>query len=177
MNKALLATLVSVVMVSGAGCGRSGNVESRGTDASGPVVWRPSPGHRSACSLTTHQTGNATVVVDWVDVLQLNGTQYIAGLDGDIPAIPADQLGPVLGRVSCKLSALTFSTKPGPLVDGDAAFIDVGTAVHAVHGYSPACRVAARIAGENRVYLAHADDRGVSKALPCATAAGTHQSR
>jgi hypothetical protein len=42
--------------------------------------------------------------------------------------------------------------------------------VHAIRGYEPFCRVAVRIAGENRVYLAHSDLAGVSRAVPCAKA-------
>ena len=110
------------------------------------------------------------MMVDWVDFVQLDGTQYVAGVDGRVPAIASNELGPVVGRVVCELSVLKFGSEPGPAVDGDAAFIKVGTEVHAVRGYATSCRVAAHIAGVNRVYLAHGDLAGVSRAVPCAKA-------
>ena len=109
-------------------------------------------------------------MVDWVDFVQLDGTQYIAGVDGKVPVIASNQLGPVVGRVACELSVLKFHEQPGPAVDGDAAFIKVGTEVRAVRGYGTSCRVAVQIGGVNRVYLAHADLAGVSRAVPCAKA-------
>jgi len=109
-------------------------------------------------------------MVEWVDFVQLDGTQYVAGVDGKVPAIASNQLGSVVGRVECELSVLKFHAEPGPAVEGDAAFIKVGTEVHAVRGYGTSCRVAAQIAGVNRVYLAHADLAGVSRAVPCAKA-------
>jgi len=45
-----------------------------------------------------------------------------------------------------------------------------GTDVHAIDGFEPSCRVAARIDGANRVYLAHDDVGGYSKARPCGKA-------
>ena len=109
-------------------------------------------------------------MVDWVDFVQLHGIQYVAGLDRNVAAVASDQLGSAVGRVECQLSVLKFQAEPGPAVDGDAAFLDVGTEVRAIRGYEPSCRVAARIDGINRVYLAHVDVDGVSKAVPCAKA-------
>jgi hypothetical protein len=124
----------------------------------------------SACENTNRNHGNAVVMVDWVDFVQLFGTQYIAGLDGHVPPVASAQLGAVVGRVRCQLSALKFSEMPGPNVDDDAAFLPIGTEVHAIDGFEPSCRVAARIDGANRVYLAHHNVGGYSKALPCAKA-------
>ena len=106
-------------------------------------------------------------MVDWVDFVQLHGIQYIADLGGSGPSVASDQLGSAVGRVECQLSVLKFQAQPGPAVDGDAAFLAVGTEVHAIRGYEPSCRVAARIDGINRVYLAHVDAAGVSTAVPC----------
>lgn len=109
-------------------------------------------------------------MVDWVDLVQLHGVQYISGLDGTISAVASNQLGPVVGRVQCQLSVLKFQAEPGQAVNGDAAFIEIGAEVHAIRGYEPSCRVAASVEGVNRVYLAHADVDGVSKLVPCAKA-------
>jgi hypothetical protein len=129
------------------------------------------PTHSSAparaCENAPHQ-GNTTVMVDWVDFVQLSGIQYIAGLGAQVPSVSSTQLGAVVGRVRCQLSALKFSEERGPNQDGDAAYLTVGTEVHAIHGFGPSCRIAARIDGANRVYLAHHDVGGYSKAVPCA---------
>lgn len=128
--------------------------------------WAPA----TACEDSNRNHGNTVVMVDWVDFVQLSGTEYIAGLDGLVPPVASTQLGAVIGRVRCQLSALNFSEMPGPNVDGDAAFLPIGTAVHAIDGYEPSCRVAARIDGANRVYLAHRNVGGYSKAVPCVKA-------
>jgi hypothetical protein len=47
-------------------------------------------------------------------------------------------------------------------VDGDAAFLDVGTQVRAIRGHAPSRRVAAQIGGVNRVYLAQPAPRRTS---------------
>ena len=164
-----IAAVSGLVMLSAAGCGSAGNV---GTDVPGrerPTASPANPQRGSACR-TTPTTGDSTVMVDWVDVVQLHGVQYISGLDGTVPAVAPTQLGPVVGRVQCQLSVLTFQAQPGPPVDGDAAFLPIDTEVHAIRGYPPSCRVAAPVGGVNRVYLAHADVDGVSKPLAWAPA-------
>ena len=156
-------------MLSAAGCGSARDVVTGGSEPTNSISSHPDAARESAC-LSTPTTGSSTVMVDWVDFVQLDGTQYIAGLDGKVPAIAANELGSVVGRVKCELSVLKFHAEPGPAVDGDAAFLKVGTEMHAVRGYATSCRVAAQIAGVNRVYLAHADLAGVSRAVPCAKA-------
>jgi hypothetical protein len=56
--------------------------------------------------------------------------------DVEVPVASA-QLGAVVGRVRCQLSTLNFSEMPGPNVDGDAAFLPIGTEVHAIDGFEP----------------------------------------
>ena len=123
----------------------------------------------SACR-STPTTADTAAIVDWVDFVQLKGIQYYAGLDGPLPPVPTEQLGPTVGLVECRLSELHFDGPPGPSVDGDAAFIPVGTPVRSIRGFDPACRVAAEVEGVNRVYLAHTDVKGVTRAVPCAKA-------
>ncbi len=156
-------------MLSAAGCGSASDVATGGSEPKNSISSRPNAARGSAC-ISTPTTGDSTVEVDWVDFVQLDGTQYVAGVDGKVPAIASDQLGSVVGHVECELSVLKFQAEPGPAVDGDAAFIKVGTEVHAVRGYRTSCRLAARIAGVNRVYLAQAYLGGVSRAVPCAKA-------
>ena len=156
-----------VAVLSAAGCADPNHVVVGGGNSGGSVSVQPSPTRHSACD-DVPTTGDATVMVDWVDLVQLHGVQFIAGLDGAIRPVPSGDMGAVVGRVHCQLSALKFTQQPGPAVDGDAAFLTIGTEVHAIRGYKPTCRVAARINGTNRVYLAHADVGGFSRALPCA---------
>jgi hypothetical protein len=109
-------------------------------------------------------------MVDWIDFVQLHGVQFIAGMDAQLPPLPAGELGPVVARVRCELSVLSFHQTPGPTVDGDAGYLPVGTRVYAVKGFAASCRVAAPVQGAYRVYLAHHDFGGVSEAVPCAKA-------
>jgi hypothetical protein len=109
-------------------------------------------------------------MIDWIDFVQLHGVQFIAGMDADMPPAAADELGQVVGRVTCELSVLTFNQTPGPAVDDDAAYLPVGTEVYAVKGFPATCRVAAHIHGVYRVYVAHHDVAGVSHLVPCAKA-------
>lgn len=134
----------------------------------GSATSSPSSASASECNKTSRK-GNSVVMVDWVDFVQLNGTQFIAD-NGSVPPIDSAHLGTVVGRVQCQLSALEFRKQPGPTVDGDAAFLTIGTEVHSILGFEPACRVAARVESSNRVYLAHHDVGGYSKAVPCAKA-------
>lgn len=169
MNRATVAAVLGVAMLSAAGCGSASDDATGGGKPTTSVTSRPDAAPGSAC-LSTPTTGDSTVMVDWVDFVQLDGTQYLASADGQVPAVATNQLRSVVGRVECQLSVLKFHAEPGPAVDGDAAFIKVGTEVHAVQGYETSCRVAAQIAGVNRVYLAHTTLDGVSRAVPCANA-------
>ena len=110
--------------------------------------------------------GTATVMVDWLDFVRVNSVEYLAGVDG-VPPVSSAQKGPVVGRVRCQLSALKFTRQPGPAVDGDAAFLAIGTELHAVRGYSTSCRITATVDGVNKVYVAHEDIGGSSKPVPC----------
>ncbi len=161
MRRAALAAAAAVVLGAG-GCTGTARPEAGSATSVGR---QPA----SACS-TPSKTGDASAIIDWVDFVQLGGIQYYAGLDGQVPPVPTDQLGPTVGLVECRLSELDFSGAPGPAVDGDAAFIPVGTPVRSIRGYDPACRVAATVEGFNRVYLAHTDVAGVTRAVPCAEA-------
>lgn len=145
-----------------------GNGSAPAVTGTGVESLHGSPGG-SACK-DTATGGAAAVMVDWIDFVRLGGIEYVADPAGSVPAVPRSELGPVVGRVTCQLSVLKFSRPPGPAVDGDAAFLPVGTEVHSIAGIAPSCRVAAQVAGSVRVYLAHAETDGVSRPVPCATA-------
>lgn len=167
MKRLPLIAVAVLPLVLATSCGSAGR---DGVSAYGSSVAPSSSSAPTSACQNVSPNKNSMVMIDWVDFVQLEGRQYIAGLDGSVPPVAASQLGAVVGLVTCQLSARQFSAEPGPTVDGDAAFLARGTEVRAIHGFEPACRVAARIDGTNRVYLAHHDVGGYSKAVPCAKA-------
>jgi hypothetical protein len=77
---------------------------------------------------------------DYLDFVQVDGITYRAGVgrglgDGD--------LGAQVSVVRCKLAERIVEQPAGHL-DGDAAYLDPGTPLHAVRGYRPSFRLAAR---------------------------------
>ena len=168
MKRLSIVALVGLPLLFTAACASPSHLAGV-ADSGSSVDPTRSSATASACENTPRQ-GNSSVLVDWVDFVQLSGTQYLASRDPQVPPVAPAQLGAVVGRVRCQLSALKFSQQPGPNVDGDAAFLPIGTEVHAIDGFEPSCRVAARIDGANRVYLALHNVGGYSKAVPCAKA-------
>ena len=102
--------------------------------------------------LTLHLTACGIPVshVDWIDLIQFNGIQYLAvgGYVGgyfkaaDSRGLVAADLGPEFARVKNRLAATHLSV-PQCCQDGDAAYLDKGTAVYIVKGYNPEFRLAA----------------------------------
>ena len=88
--------------------------------------------------------------VDWIDLVQFNGIQYLAvgGYMGgyfeaaDSRGLVAADLGPEFARVKKRLTATNLGV-PQCCQDGDAAYLDKGTAVYIVKGYNPEFRLAA----------------------------------
>lgn len=108
------------------------------------------------------------VMIEWVDFLQFDGRQYIAGLGPTVSIRPGD-LGQVITHIRCSMTTLDDHRHIGfPLVDRSAAFIPAGTAVLAVRGYSPQCRLASYVGGQLHVYLAQREVNGHTAPRPCA---------
>ena len=108
------------------------------------------------------------VEIEWVDFLQFDSRQYIAG-PGPAVTIHPSQLGPVITHIQCSLAASDDHRHAGiPLVNGSAAHLPAGSAVFAVRGYSPRCRLAGYVDGHLHVYLAQRDLHGQSASLRCA---------
>jgi hypothetical protein len=164
MRRAFSAAALGCTLMFATACGSA-------HPASVPRTSAPSPSERKPSACQTVLTGGSSrVMVDWIDFLQIHGAQFIAGMDGQVQPLAAHEVGPVVARVRCELSVLSFSQTPGPPVDGDAAYPPLGTEVHAVKGFAASCRVAASVHGVYRVYLAHHDVGGRSTPLPCAIA-------
>jgi hypothetical protein len=166
MSRGTLAAVFGAALLSTAACGSVSQVATGDSEPRGSISSGIQPTKGSAC-LDTPTTGASTVMVDWVDFVRLDGIQYFAA-PGKASAADSNQIGAVVGQVECQLSSLKFHAQPGPSVDGDAAFIRAGTHIHALRGYPRSCRVVARVAGVNRVYLARAEVSRALKQLSCA---------
>ena len=117
--------------------------------------------------------------VDYVDFVQWGGVQYLADVAnaadaaGPMTAEAAD-VGPEQFRVSCsysELNDLTGREMPDP-VDRSAAFLPAGSAVHALKGWPPQCRLTALREGKWQVYLATEPGAQTVTFTPCALTAG-----
>ncbi len=82
------------------------------------------------------------VEIDWVNFIRFGGIHYVAVPIKPGRSITESDLGPVFATVTFKLSGnvrdLGYQSK-----EGDAAFLDAGTKVYRVKGYSPLFRLAA----------------------------------
>ena len=85
---------------------------------------------------------------DYLDFVVVAGTTYYAG---DRPPagrpLRDSDLGAPVAAVRCKLAGHLVE-EPGQHLDGDAAYLDPGTPLHAVNGYRPSFRLAARREGQ-----------------------------
>ena len=94
---------------------------------------------------------------DYVDFVQVGGITYHAGTRGPAGRELRDRdLGAQVSVVRCKLADHVVE-EPGGYLDGDAAYLDPGTALYAVRGYRPSFRLAARREGKLVLYEAAAD--------------------
>ena len=104
----------------------------------------------AACQPGAPQRCNTQI--DWVNFVEVGSTQYVAGpqdesvlQEGDLGAVYAH----VKHRVSGNVCDPTYILK-----DGDAAFLEPGTAIYQVKGYPPSQRLAARFNGRIVLYRA-----------------------
>lgn len=86
---------------------------------------------------------------DYIDFVQVGGITYHAGVRPvSGRALRDSDLGAQVAAVGCKLAEHIVEDPAQRYLDGDAAYLDKGTALHAVRGYRPAFRLAARRDGE-----------------------------
>ncbi|WP_144266439.1 hypothetical protein [Paenibacillus curdlanolyticus] len=86
------------------------------------------------------QSDTCMAEIEWMDFLFINGINYLYNQDGS-EEVKDSQLGEQLGEVSFLVSnhACTNYTR----MDGDAAFLPIGTPIYALKGYKPEFRVVA----------------------------------
>jgi hypothetical protein len=96
---------------------------------------------------------------DYVDFVQVDGITYHARTRGATGRELHDSdLGAQVSVVRCKLADHIIE-EPGGQLDGDAAYLDPGTAVYAVRGYRPSFRLAARREGKPVLFEAAENPR------------------
>lgn len=110
--------------------------------------------------------------VDYVDFVFHGQVSYLntSNLGGRVPAVAPADVGDVVFRVSCEISAFTATggVQPPPLAEGDSGYLPAGTDVHAVRGYPRTCRLTARREGRWVAYLAQREVNHMSATQPCA---------
>ncbi|MFC3750061.1 hypothetical protein [Paenibacillus sp. GCM10012306] len=79
-------------------------------------------------------------IVEWVDVLMINDIKYQRNYEGT-QEVKADQVGKKVGEVAYMLNDNACSDHI--TVNGDAAFLPVGTEIYELKGYRPEYRVVA----------------------------------
>lgn len=82
-------------------------------------------------------------VIDWVNFIRFGGITYLTAPTRPGRSLTESDLGPVFATVTFKLEGNVQN--PGyHSRDGDAAFLNAGTKVYSVKGYSPTFRLAAQ---------------------------------
>jgi len=127
------------------------------------------------CPTATVQPDGGSTIRDYLDIVRLGESDYIAEAFVLGAATPDKQprrsdLGSVITTVRC--SALTQPNESVvDLIDRSATKLTVGTTLHSVNGYSSTCRVAAFVNGKVRIYRATDPSSSIAAPLPCASAA------
>jgi hypothetical protein len=99
-----------------------------------------------------------TVAIDWVPFVVVDGVTYSTDYSpGSV--LNEEQVGDAVTSVRCRIKDIVFDPEFIPR-EGDAAYLPIGTEVHAVAGSSVSTRVAALEDGTWRVYEA---DRGAAE--------------
>jgi hypothetical protein len=108
----------------------------------------------SACQLPGSAQGCSNVQIDWVDFIELGTTQYLAG-PGAPTTLKETDLGPIVAHVTFKVANNICDPNYKPK-DGDAAFLEPGTAIYEVNGQPASKELAARRNGQIIIYMAKA---------------------
>ncbi len=93
-------------------------------------------------------------MIDWVNFVEVGSTQYVAGPES-ARTLQQSDLGPVYAHVKFKVSG-NVCDPSYRLKDGDAAFLEPGTAIYQVTGHPPGEQLAARFNGSILAYRAMA---------------------
>ena len=108
------------------------------------------PEPRASGSCPTPDSGRADI--DWTPFVVVGRIQYVALYQPD-GVVPDHSVGAVIATVRCRIADVVHDPhfRPG---DGDAAYLPVGTELHAVDGVPVTERITARDDGLWRVFRA-----------------------
>lgn len=110
-------------------------------------------GLTGCASSTNSGSVNTGVAIDWVNFVRFGGITYLAVATKPGRPLAVSDLGPVFATVQFELEG-NINDPHYQSKDGDAAFLDAGTRVYTVKGYSPTFRLAARDNNTLRLYEA-----------------------
>lgn len=140
------------------------------TDAPSPTAGTNGLG----CPPTEPHPNGLHIDVDYVPFIVLRGQDFISRLT-EVPPLSRRDLGDQVATVSCRIADLTEDSRigvvgrfPDDYLDGNAAYLEVGTPIYAVDGFDPSCRVAVIEDGEVVPYLAQHEVERHSVPLDCA---------
>jgi hypothetical protein len=92
-------------------------------------------------------------IIDWVDFVQWNGITYLAATGPASAGATQPELGAPLATTKRKLEG-NESDPSHKIQDGEAAFLEAGTAIYSVNGYRSAFRIGVKKAGAVAIYEA-----------------------
>ena len=122
-----------------------------GSQVQGATAAHSAPAHPACPEGSAYPPGTAAAV-DYIDSIWHDSISYEY-----LPTVPvtAAQIGSVLTRIQCSMSTYPDThAPPSQLANDTATALSAGTAVHAVKGFSPGCRLAAYMDGKPRTYVA-----------------------
>lgn len=120
--------------------------------------WLAALGLSGAVLLCSCSLGRTNAIIDWVDFIRFQGIRYLATYSQVGRNLQESDLGPVFAAVRFKLEGNVHDLHYQS-ADGDAAFLDPGTPVYAVQGYSTRFRLAAHRDGQLMLYEADTNPR------------------
>jgi hypothetical protein len=175
LSKAICAWVaVGVLVLASCGASNGSPTASRSTPAPArtprpPSVTsprgRPPAVQPADCNRGTRLSRGTVVVVDYLDFVQVNGTQFVSGLALAAPRLYRGPLGARVSTVTCTLANRSRNLTPSAhTVNGDAGYLSVGTVIYALPGWQNTCRLAAKFQGQIHIYLAYVEVAG--KAVP-----------
>lgn len=106
----------------------------------------------SGCSKNTGPQTQTNI--DWVDFIKLGGVTYLGVQSERGRALKEDDLDGTYSTIKYNISKNVNNRSYYPFQSGDAAFLDEGTMIYKVKGYSPKFRIAAQRDGRLVLYEA-----------------------
>lgn len=105
----------------------------------------------SSCPPQLKLRSGSGIAIDYVDTLRLVDHDYLAAPEGTSTHWTPSEIGPLLGRIKCMLSA--YLVDPNyRLGNGDATFLPPGTPVFFATTKPHSTDVVAKVAGRWRLY-------------------------